>query len=115
EYRDFHQGGLLYFWQGIIGSFVLTVVSLTIGCLGLYVFGKLEPAFMERYVSEMTFYLKSFPPESIEQIGKDVYERNLLSLPSTNIADLVKVYFFQGMIIGFFVSLILSVILRRTT
>jgi hypothetical protein len=61
----------------------------------------------------MTDYLKTFPKEDIERIGKDVYERNLNDLPETNIRKLVETYFAQGIAIGFFVNIILSVILRR--
>ena len=114
EYRDVYQGGLLYFWQGLFGSFVVVVLSSTISSLGLYIFGSTEKNFMTSYVKGMTEYLKTFPPEEVERIGKDIYERNLADLPSTNISTLVQTHFVQGIIIGFFISVILSVILRRT-
>ena len=115
EFRDYYQGGVLYFWQGLVGSFIVIVLALVIGSSGLYLFGKFEPQFLDRYISEMTLYLKSFPKENIEQIGKDIYERNLSLLPATNLADLVMTYFVQGIVIGSFVSIILSVIMRKTT
>jgi tetrahydromethanopterin S-methyltransferase subunit B len=63
----------------------------------------------------MDSYLRGFPKENIEQIGKEVYERNLESLPATKVSDLVTTYFFQGIVIGAFISIILAIILRRTT
>ncbi len=114
EFRDFHQGGLLYFWQALFGSFVVVVLSSLIGATGLYIFGSIETEFVSSYIVGMTEYLKTFPAEDIERIGKDVYERNLSQLQSTNMATLVQTHFAQGLIIGFFVSLILSVILRKT-
>jgi len=115
EFRDYYQEGLLYFWQALPGSLVVVLVASLAGSAGLYFFGLVEPGFLQRYIQEMMAYLKTFPPENIEQIGKETYERNLNGLPATNLADLVKTYFFQGTIIGFFISIILSVILRRTT
>lgn len=114
EFRDAYQGGLLYFWQGLFGSFVVVVLSSTISSAGLYIFGSLEKNFVTSYIQGMTAYLKTFPAEEIERIGKEIYERNLEDLPSTNISTLVQTHFVQGIMIGFFVSLILSVILRRT-
>lgn len=113
EFRDLHYGGVLYFWQGLIGSFVVVFMACALGGVGLYIFGKVEPEFVSRYVVEMTAYIKSIPPDRVEQIGKEVYERNLKLLPATNIGALVMTYFIQGMIIGFFISIVLSVILRR--
>lgn len=115
EFRDFVQEGILYFWQGLIGSFVVVLLAATVSAIGLYVFGSLEPRFITDYITEMTAYLKTFPPEKIEQLGKDIYERNLSLLQTTNISELVVTYFAQGMVIGLFISLILSVILRKTT
>jgi hypothetical protein len=114
EFRDVHQGGLLYFWQALFGSFIVVMISALISCAGMYIFGSVEEGFLASYIQGMTDYLKTFPPEEVERIGKDIYERNLLALPSTNIATLVITHFAQGMMIGFFVSIILSVILRKT-
>jgi hypothetical protein len=115
EFRDYVQEGTLYFWQGLIGCFVIVLVSTVISSLGLYVFGLLKPEFLTTYVAAATAYLKTFPPEAIEQIGKDAYESNLKSLPATNLGVMIETYFLKGMLIGLFVSLLLSVILRRTT
>ncbi len=116
EFRDFHQDGLLYFWQGLFGSFIVVVVASSIAGLGLWIFGTLELDFVPDYVREMTAYLQKFTDEDLERarIGKETYERNLAELPATNITTLVITHFAQGMMIGFFISLILSVILRKT-
>jgi hypothetical protein len=115
EFRNYYQQGLLYFWQGLIGGFFVVFFTTLLAAAGLWIFGTVEPEFVKRYIEEFTLYLKTFSEEDIGRIGKSVYERNLEWLPSTHIADLVQTYFVQGMIIGFFVSIILSVVLRRTT
>jgi hypothetical protein len=115
EFRDYKQGGLLYFWQGLIGCFVIVLISMSISSVGLYIFGLLKPEFLTSYITAATEYLRTYPPEIIEQIGKDVYESNLKALPATNLGVMIETYFLKGMLIGLFVSIILSVILRRTT
>lgn len=113
EFRDYKQQGVLYFWQGLfIGMIVVSAGSL-IGTIGLWIFGSSEERFVQGYVEGMTAYLKTFPKEDIERIGVEVYERNLRELPSTNITDLVAIHLVQGVLIGTFVTIILSVILRR--
>lgn len=113
EFRDYHQSGTLYFWQGLFGSFVVVLVSSWLGAGGLWLFGSFEPAFVETYIEQMMVKLKEFPPEEIERVGKETFERNLEQLPATNISILVITHFAQGILIGLPVSLILSVILRR--
>jgi hypothetical protein len=113
ELRDYYQGGALYFWQGMIGGGLIVLIATVLSSIGLQIFGSLEEGFVTQYIKLMTDYLKTFPKEDIERIGKDVYERNLNALPETNIGKLVETYFAQGIAIGFFVNIILSVILRR--
>jgi hypothetical protein len=113
EYREYHQGGVLYFWQGMAGSFVLVATAAVLGSILLRIFGSLESDFIPSYISGMTEYLEGFPEEDIERIGKEAYERNLQDLPSTNIAQMAVLYMVQSFAIGLFVSIILSVILRK--
>lgn len=113
EFRDYHQHGVLYFWQAMIGSAVVVAVASVISSIGLQVFGMIDKDFVSTYVSQMVSYLQTFSKEDVERIGKDVFERNINQLPTTNISVLAITYFAQGLGIGFFVSIILSVILRR--
>lgn len=65
EYREYHQEGILYFWQGMVGSFFVVLTAAVVGSLLLYAFGNLEMNFIPSYVSAMTEYLKGFPEEDI--------------------------------------------------
>ncbi len=113
EVRDYYQNGELYFWQGMIGAGIVVLLADVIASIGLTIFGSIEKEFIASYVKEMTTYLNTFSKEDVERIGKEVFERNLKQLPTTNISVLAVTYFVQGLSIGFFVSIILSVILRR--
>ena len=113
EYREGYQKGALYFWQGMAGSFVLIMIAATVSSTLLLGFVMFEDEFVSSYVRLMTDYLKTFSAEDIARIGKEVYERNLEQLPSTNGKQLAGLYFVQSLMIGFFESIILSVILRK--
>ena len=113
EYREYHQEGVLYFWQGMIGSFILVATAAILGAFLIWIFGKWETNFIPSYITAMTDYLKGFPEADIKRIGKDAFERNLAELPSTNIQQIASLYIVQSFGIGLFVSIILSVILRK--
>jgi len=113
EFRDYDQQGVLYFAQAMLGGFMVIFILTTLATLLIWIFGSVEPDFVSEYIEQVTAYVKSFSEEDIKQLGKDVYERNLAALPSTNIGRLAFTYFVQGLVLGFFVNIVLSVIVRR--
>src|SRR5688572_1405497 len=46
EFRDVHQQGTLFFWQGMVASFVLVVVAATFASLLLLAFCSFESSFI---------------------------------------------------------------------
>lgn len=114
EYRDFHNAGVLHFFQGMLGSFVVVATAAVLGSILYRIFGAYEPNFVSDYVRLVTEYIRSFPEEELTRIGgKEEVERNLAELPSTNMAQLAFLYLAQSFGIGLFISIILSVILRK--
>ena len=112
EIRDY-QDGILYFWQGILTSFLFTAAYSVLATVILVVFMHAVPAFVADYITLTLEILKSFPAGEIERIGKDVYDSNLMNLPATNSFKLGQLHFVQSFMISLFISIILSVILRR--
>jgi hypothetical protein len=113
EFRDYQQGGVLYFVQGMAGSTLLVLWAALIGAAALWLFAHLQGNFVVQYVQKTMEYLKSFPEEDIQRIGKDVYERNLELLPATNAAQLASLYLAQSLVIGLLVGVVMAVILRK--
>lgn len=113
EYRDFHNEGALHFFQGMFGSFVLVATAGVLGSILYRIFGAFETNFIPEYVRLMTEYLKSAPEDEVARVGKETIERNLQALPSTNMGQIATLYLVQSFGIGLFVSIIMSVILRK--
>lgn len=113
DYRDMQQQGILYFWQGMIQSFLLITTYAIVVCMVIVVIGWTDPDFVKLYIERFTDQARQFPPEVIEQIGKAQFEKSLADLKDTTIYSMAATYFVQCYAIGFFVSIILSVILRR--
>lgn len=113
EVRDFYQDGILHFWQGMGGCILFLSASAAVSASGILVFGSLQPAFVSDYITQFTDQIRNLPDETVQRIGKDVIERNLLALPGTNIRNLASLYAWQTFQIGLFISIIISVILRR--
>ena len=113
EVRDYYQGGILNFWQGMIGSFVFTFTLACLCGLTLMIFSAWEPDFVTTFISSALEQVKAFPPEEVERVGRQTYEQGLAELKKVDGYFMAKRYFFQSFIISFFISAIISVILRR--
>lgn len=114
EIRDYSEDGTLYFWQGMIASFVMITVFAVVVSTSLYVFISLQPDYLSSFVKMGTEQLSKFPPEDIERIGKEVYQQELINIKTSTPLFLPKRYFYQCFFISIFLSIIISVILRRT-
>jgi len=113
EIRDYHFGGILYFWQGVIASFLFTTVFALIASFSILGFVTAVPGFLSEYIDLTLQQMRSLPKEVIESIGEEVYQRNLDLLPATDARMLAFTYFVQSFLISFFISIIISVLLRR--
>ena len=113
EMRDSFFDGVLYFWQGMAGCLIYIITMALFGLAGVFAFGTFDPGFRTLYVDQGIAQIKSIPPESIAQIGEQAVNEVLNTLPSTTLSQLAFKYTGQTFTIGFFLTIIISVILRR--
>ena len=113
EVRDYFFGGLLYLWQGMAGSLVFLSCMALLGFIGILIFGTLQPDFVNAYIAQGLAQIKSIPPDSIKQIGQQAVDEVLKTLPTTTLSQMAIKYTSQTFAIGFFITIIISVILRR--
>lgn len=113
EVREYYLGGTLYFWQGMIGSFLFTLVCASLCWLMLIAFATVEPGFVQRFVTQAIEQTKAFSAEDIDRIGRGTYEQTIQELEKADRYFMASRYFFQSFILSFFISLIISVVLRR--
>lgn len=113
ELRDYYFDGLLYFWQGMASSFIFLLITVMISTIGMIIFNYGQSDFLLQYIRQVKEQATQFPPETIQQIGKNVWEQSLSTLSQTTPADVAQLYALQCWVIGFFISIIISVILRQ--
>lgn len=113
EFRDNYQGGVLHFFQGMLGSFMVVLVMAVVAAIGVWIFSANEPDFISDYVKQGMESLKAYSKEDIKRIGKEAFDSNFLQIPSTNAKTLAQKHFGQSLVFGLFLSIILSVALRK--
>ena len=105
--------GILYFWQGMVGSYVLLLSFGLLAAMAVYLFALVDTSFVTEFVRLFTEQAKSIPAEELERVGKEDFERNLLELSNTNGYNMALLHFKQSLIIGFFISIIITIVLRK--
>ena len=113
ELRDYYFDNFLTFWQGMISSFIFTLVFALIASLLLLLFTYMETDYVSVFIKQSIEQIKSAPVEDIKRIGKEAYDELLKSTSLVDGVFLAKRYFFQSFFISFLISIIISVILRR--
>jgi hypothetical protein len=113
ELREYYFGGYLYFWQGMIACLVVTMVFAAVASIGIYLFARYNTEFISSFIQLETKKLDSVSAEDIAKIGKDTYNGFRESLQQVDAAFMARRYFIQSFGISFFISIIISVILRR--
>jgi hypothetical protein len=113
EYRDKTEGNILYFWQGMVGAYQFIGFFSLVTAVGILIFSWLEPNFIQQYIALFLEQAEAGKAEVIQQMGKENFERNLAAIRATNGPERAFVYVIQNVWIGLFISIIISVILRK--
>jgi hypothetical protein len=113
ELRDYYLQGMLFFWQGMIGSYVFITTSALIGSIFTWSFSKWNANFLLSYIEKLQAELISYREEIVTSVGVEAYNRQLKLLPLTSPLNLATDYFLKSMIIGLFLAIIITAILRK--
>jgi Protein of unknown function (DUF4199) len=113
EVRDYFLDGILYFWQALGGCYIFLATMMLVSTLGLVVFVNYKPDFLNDYIDQGLQQLNSLNPDAIKEIGKPAVDELLKTLPNYTLQEMAKKYASQTLIIGTFITIIISVISRR--
>jgi hypothetical protein len=113
ELRDYYLQGALFFWQGMMGSYIFIITSALLGSLFTWGFAKSYADFLTSYIEKLREQMTVYKDQIITSVGTEAYNEQLKKLPFTSPVDLAGDYFLKSMIIGLFLAIIISVILRK--
>ncbi len=113
EFRISNQN-VLHFWQGISIGLITYVLIAFLASIFIGIFAKwIEPTFVSEYVRLTIDNLSQNREAMIATLGEDRFNAVIKNLPSTTAGDLAFDYFLKSMPIGFILTLIISVFLRK--
>src|SRR5258708_28161029 len=83
ELRDYYQQGVLFFWQGVVGSYVFIITSALIGSGFTWCFAKWNAGFLPSYIEKLQQHMAGYKKKIITRIGEDAYTQQQPKLPLT--------------------------------
>jgi len=114
EFKKYYNDGLLHFWQGMsIGFFtyiILAIVSASFIWLYLEV---ANPEMLVDYITNRIELIESSKDNLVDQLGESTYEQSLLDVKAATSFDLALDDFIRKILVGFFITTIIAVILRQ--
>lgn len=73
----------------------------------------IEKSFLSEYIQQSIQNINEVKENLVESIGEEVLQKSLEILPTTTIFDLALDYFLKSLPYGIFLTIIISLILRR--
>ncbi|ELR68906.1 hypothetical protein C900_05599 [Fulvivirga imtechensis AK7] len=118
EFRDYYNDSVLNFWQGMIISFIIYITIAILVAIFIIVFANFVPDFLQEYIAGTIKGLELEKDRLVTEgkinITGEEFDRQVTLLRQSTPSLLALDYIIKSCFIGFFVAIILSVILRRT-
>ena len=113
DFKTSENDGYLHFWQGMtLGFFVYTVVGVIFaGFLAMYLW--LDPGALPAYKESATAFLSEKRDIYVEQFGEEGFQIQLDGIELVTATDLWVSSAVKKIIAGFFVTPVISIILRK--
>ena len=113
DYKENLGNGFLHFWQGMtIGFFVYSSATLVFSLvLGIYF--QTDPSILSDYQEAATAFLESKREQYTEQFGEGGFNIQLEGIKTVTLLDLWVSSAVKKIIAGFFVTPVISIILRK--
>jgi hypothetical protein len=113
-FKEQYNSGIMHFWQGMSMGMIAYILMAFGAALFIYVFSAIDSTnFLSEYIRIATGQLVINKDLFIETIGEKTYTDTLAQLPTTQPIHLAVDYLLKSMPIGLFLTIILSVLLRR--
>jgi len=113
EFKDYKNGGVLHFWQGISIGLIIIFVSSVIFSMFEATYYVLSETVFQDYVSSAREYLESQKESMLTQITQEQFDSRVKELETTTISGLVFGNFFKKLIVGFLVVPLIAILLRK--
>lgn len=113
DFKSYQNGNVLHFWQGMTLGFQVYVISTALFCLSQIIYHIIDPTAVINYQIEATNFLNERSDLFIEKFGEDGYVLQLEEIQKVDKWDLILGSCVKKILAGFFITPVISIILRK--
>ncbi len=114
EFRDFQNGGILHFWQGMTLGVINYLLVAVISALFILVFLNLiDPILIDSYINDRLGIIDLKKEDLISQMGEETYQKSREDTLNITAGILALDDFLKKCLIGLTLTIPMSVLLRR--
>jgi len=113
EFKTYQNEGILHFWQGMTIAFVVYLPAAVIFTICLLLIFQMDPSIMENYREGALAFLESKKVVLLEGISQEEYMQRVKDVDAITSNDLVVSSGLKKVLAGFFVTPVVSIILRK--
>lgn len=113
EFKDYRNDGFLHFWQGMtVGLIIIFSVGVIFSVFSATYY-LINPDVFTEYVQNATKIFENQKELLLERMTEVEFNQRLVDLKATKISDLVITDFFKKVGVGFLVTPVVAVLLRK--
>lgn len=113
EFKDYYNEKILHFWQGMTIGFIIYVTTAVISASTISVSLLIKPDYLQNYIDERVELVQAQKQQITETIDEQAYVETLEQVKGTTAADLVWDDFLKKSLLGLFLTIILSIVMRK--
>ncbi|MCV9387559.1 DUF4199 domain-containing protein [Reichenbachiella ulvae] len=114
EFRDRYNGELLKYWEGMTTGTIIALLIAGITALFLYLFvGWIDTSLLPEHIEILLGNLEETRDKIVEEMGADSYIESYEKVKGTTLRDIVIDSFAKKIIIGFLITSVVAVVLKR--
>ncbi len=114
EYRDNFNNGKMEFWQGMTaGLFIYMIIAAVFSGVLFLFLEYLDTSLAESYIDSKLAELSDSEQKIIEEMGQASYDEMVTSTTATTVKVLVLDTFLRKVAIGFFLTSVISIVMKR--
>jgi hypothetical protein len=113
EFRDVHNGKIMFFWEGMtVGFFCYIVIASILGVFTWMFLEYYDCNLLADFVTNALESAESEKVETIKDVGQESYDEMIRSISATGTIKISFEAFLQKTVFGLLFTIILSMILR---
>lgn len=114
EFKKYYNASYLHFWQGMtIGFFTYMMLALVSAFFIWVYLDLLDPGLLQDYISNRVDLMRGSQENLVERLGQDTFDTSLASVKAATAFDLALDDFLRKVFAGFFITTVISVVMRQ--